>query len=281
MFDLEWVDTLSLPTYLPFFFSHRSLCLIFLKKEVQLDSEEFSCKNSDTLIFWICILYVSKNVLATVLECKYTNYHCVPLIEFHHVSAWSFIDNWHHMLIVKNCIWFFFNPVVHHCHFITLGTWHRCEPLCFGVWGICIEWCRKFYHFEVIIDLGWRWLYLIFWVLMLDNRRWQFPCTGMWSSWFFSCISIPIDFILIRIIFCRTMSLVRSHAYSGKNFFFVIVRFLETFVGSLSAGYLSLTLSLNNLFLLLFFQIHCMQQFQRTHEKQCVNIIKHPWGYWK
>ncbi|KAL4011572.1 hypothetical protein IC575_028633 [Cucumis melo] len=34
----------------------------------------------------------------------------------------------------------------------------------------------------------------------------------------------------------RTMSLVRSHAYSGKNFFFVIVRFLETFVGSLSAG---------------------------------------------
>ncbi|CAK9311797.1 unnamed protein product [Citrullus colocynthis] len=46
----------------------------------------------------------------------------------------------------------------------------------------------------------------------------------------------------------RTMSLVRSHAYSGKNFFFVIVRFLETFVGSLSAGYLSLTLSLNNLF---------------------------------
>ena len=47
------------------------------------------------------------------------------------------------------------------------------------------------------------------------------------------------------------MSLVRSHAYSGKNFFFVIVRFLETFVGSLSAGYLSLTLSLNNLLLLL------------------------------
>lgn len=34
----------------------------------------------------------------------------------------------------------------------------------------------------------------------------------------------------------RTMSLVRGHASSGQNFFIVIVRFLETFVGSLSAG---------------------------------------------
>ncbi|KAK1577093.1 hypothetical protein Q3G72_018930 [Acer saccharum] len=34
----------------------------------------------------------------------------------------------------------------------------------------------------------------------------------------------------------RTMSLVRSHASSGENFFMVIVRFLETFVGSMSAG---------------------------------------------
>ncbi|KAM2297986.1 hypothetical protein ACFX1S_037474 [Malus domestica] len=34
----------------------------------------------------------------------------------------------------------------------------------------------------------------------------------------------------------RTMSLVRSHATSGENFFMVVVRFLETFVGSLSAG---------------------------------------------
>ncbi|KAM1108825.1 hypothetical protein EV1_005403 [Malus domestica] len=34
----------------------------------------------------------------------------------------------------------------------------------------------------------------------------------------------------------RTMSLVRSHASSGENFFMVVVRFLETFVGSLSAG---------------------------------------------
>ncbi|KAH9798285.1 Sodium/hydrogen exchanger 6 [Citrus sinensis] len=34
----------------------------------------------------------------------------------------------------------------------------------------------------------------------------------------------------------RTMSLVRSHASSGQNFFMVIVRFLETFVGSMSAG---------------------------------------------
>ncbi|XP_031282154.1 sodium/hydrogen exchanger 6-like, partial [Pistacia vera] len=34
----------------------------------------------------------------------------------------------------------------------------------------------------------------------------------------------------------RTMSLVRSHAPSGENFFLVVVRFLETFVGSMSAG---------------------------------------------
>ncbi|GMP75981.1 hypothetical protein CsSME_00032864 [Camellia sinensis var. sinensis] len=34
----------------------------------------------------------------------------------------------------------------------------------------------------------------------------------------------------------RTMSLVKSHASSGQNLFVVIVRFLETFVGSMSAG---------------------------------------------
>ncbi|KAK8495528.1 hypothetical protein V6N12_066088 [Hibiscus sabdariffa] len=34
----------------------------------------------------------------------------------------------------------------------------------------------------------------------------------------------------------RTMSLVRSNDPSGQNFFMVIVRFLETFVGSMSAG---------------------------------------------
>ncbi|XP_073058785.1 sodium/hydrogen exchanger 6-like [Primulina huaijiensis] len=34
----------------------------------------------------------------------------------------------------------------------------------------------------------------------------------------------------------RTMSLVRSHDSSGQNFFIVVVRFLETFVGSMSAG---------------------------------------------
>ncbi|XP_024035760.1 sodium/hydrogen exchanger 6 isoform X3 [Citrus clementina] len=34
----------------------------------------------------------------------------------------------------------------------------------------------------------------------------------------------------------RAMSLVRSHASFGQNFFMVIVRFLETFVGSMSAG---------------------------------------------
>ncbi|KAL6567593.1 Sodium/hydrogen exchanger 6 [Orobanche gracilis] len=34
----------------------------------------------------------------------------------------------------------------------------------------------------------------------------------------------------------RTMSMVRSHMSSGQNFFMIVVRFLETFVGSLSAG---------------------------------------------
>ncbi|XP_020103471.1 sodium/hydrogen exchanger 6-like isoform X2 [Ananas comosus] len=34
----------------------------------------------------------------------------------------------------------------------------------------------------------------------------------------------------------RTMSSVRSHASSGQNFFLIIVQFLETFVGSMSAG---------------------------------------------
>ncbi|KAG1326774.1 Sodium/hydrogen exchanger [Cocos nucifera] len=34
----------------------------------------------------------------------------------------------------------------------------------------------------------------------------------------------------------RTMSSVRSHASSGQNFFMIVVRFLETFVGSMSSG---------------------------------------------
>ncbi|XP_059437165.1 sodium/hydrogen exchanger 6-like [Corylus avellana] len=34
----------------------------------------------------------------------------------------------------------------------------------------------------------------------------------------------------------RTMSLVKSHVSSGQNFFMVVVRFLETFVGSMSSG---------------------------------------------
>lgn len=38
--------------------------------------------------------------------------------------------------------------------------------------------------------------------------------------------------------FRRTMSLVRSHMSSGENFFMVVLRFLETFVGSMSAGLL-------------------------------------------
>ncbi|CAN7065736.1 unnamed protein product [Brassica oleracea var. botrytis] len=40
----------------------------------------------------------------------------------------------------------------------------------------------------------------------------------------------------------RTMSLVRSHS-AGQNFFMVIIRFLETFVGSMSAGLLLLSAS--------------------------------------
>ena len=40
----------------------------------------------------------------------------------------------------------------------------------------------------------------------------------------------------ISVLQCRTMSLFRSHVSSGQNFFMVIVRFLETFVGSMSAG---------------------------------------------
>lgn len=35
---------------------------------------------------------------------------------------------------------------------------------------------------------------------------------------------------------CRTMTLVKSRASSGSNFFMLILRFLETFVGSMSAG---------------------------------------------
>ncbi|KAG9153167.1 hypothetical protein Leryth_025620 [Lithospermum erythrorhizon] len=38
------------------------------------------------------------------------------------------------------------------------------------------------------------------------------------------------------ISFCRTMSLVRSHMSSGENIFIIVLRFLETFIGSMSAG---------------------------------------------
>jgi hypothetical protein len=34
----------------------------------------------------------------------------------------------------------------------------------------------------------------------------------------------------------RTMSLVRSQAAAGENFFMMVFQFLETFVGSLSSG---------------------------------------------
>ena len=51
---------------------------------------------------------------------------------------------------------------------------------------------------------------------------------------------------------CRTMSLVRSQS-AGQNFFMVIVRFLETFVGSMSAG---LLLSYAFLSLYLYVNMH-------------------------
>ncbi|KAH6777186.1 Na+/H+ antiporter 6 [Perilla frutescens var. frutescens] len=47
----------------------------------------------------------------------------------------------------------------------------------------------------------------------------------------------------------RTMSLVRSHMSSDQNFFMVVIRFLETFVGSMSAAHNTLwSLNLQNLF---------------------------------
>ncbi|XP_024021472.1 sodium/hydrogen exchanger 6 isoform X2 [Morus notabilis] len=45
----------------------------------------------------------------------------------------------------------------------------------------------------------------------------------------------------------RTMSMVKSHLSSGENFFMVIVRFLETFVGSMSAGIVMKHYSYSNL----------------------------------
>ncbi|KAI0502369.1 hypothetical protein KFK09_017317 [Dendrobium nobile] len=56
----------------------------------------------------------------------------------------------------------------------------------------------------------------------------------------------------------RTMSSVRSHASSGQHFFMLIVRFLETFIGSMSAGvgvgFISALISFSNhSFWLLFF----------------------------
>ncbi|GAY35443.1 hypothetical protein CUMW_016370, partial [Citrus unshiu] len=53
-------------------------------------------------------------------------------------------------------------------------------------------------------------------------------CIGFWGICFERCSKS----LLIAMM---TMSLVRSHASSGQNFFLVIVRFLETFVGSMSA----------------------------------------------
>lgn len=28
-----------------------------------------------------------------------------------------------------------------------VGAWHRREPICFSVWGICFKWCSKSYSF--------------------------------------------------------------------------------------------------------------------------------------
>ncbi|KAK4793918.1 hypothetical protein SAY86_011912 [Trapa natans] len=55
-----------------------------------------------------------------------------------------------------------------------------------------------------------------------------FPHNFNWNSDFI--FSIP------KFMLSRTMSLVRSNASSEHNFFMLVVRFLETFVGSMSAG---------------------------------------------
>ncbi|KAL8461778.1 hypothetical protein ACS0TY_032213 [Phlomoides rotata] len=55
----------------------------------------------------------------------------------------------------------------------------------------------------------------------------------------------------------RTMSLVRSNMSSGQNYFMIVVRFLEVFVGSMSAGvgvgFISALIS----FLIYFFNHSC------------------------
>ena len=50
-------------------------------------------------------------------------------------------------------------------------------------------------------------------------------------------IKIPWDFKSQDVaLLYRTMSSIKSHASSEQNFFIVVVKFLETFVGSMSAG---------------------------------------------
>ncbi|CAG7905011.1 unnamed protein product [Brassica rapa] len=65
----------------------------------------------------------------------------------------------------------------------------------------------------------------------------------------------------------RTMSLVRSHS-TGQNFFMVIVRFLETFVGSMSAGLL--LLSASSFFFCLYFSFMVWRLILRT----LLNLLK-------
>lgn len=128
------------------------------------------------------------------------------------------------------------------------GTRHRHEPLRLGIWGICFEWCSKTSRlilsdsnvsicFRLILlrcfslsPLSW-WGY----IKQIVDGYFVVQVCKMNSSylhqlWYYSSSSWSI--IWVR----RTMSLVRSHASSTQNFFMVIVRFLETFVGSMSAG---------------------------------------------
>lgn len=137
---------------------------------------------------------------------------------------------------------------------MVLGTRHGYEPLCLGFWGIRLEWCCKillrryfiicFFWFFVSIDsflLNTDCVYLVLFMnVIARSGRWQFHCTGILTKNFtflglleWLCFSSNSSTILL----CRTMSMVKSHLSSGENFFMVIVRFLETFVGSMSAGH--------------------------------------------
>lgn len=42
-------------------------------------------------------------------------------------------------------------------HHIIAGTWHRHEPLCLGLRGICFEWCGKFLiaSIQILLVISW------------------------------------------------------------------------------------------------------------------------------